>query len=210
MRATLHLPVTRRIKVVRTTEWGNPRRTKQCAAFGFPAHRPPATLPSRSAIARPRLSARLPLGTLALFPPLRPGVFCLKLLRFQALLRFQIGFVWRFLGRRHVIREALPDAIALSRLACRVRTFVGQDSNLVIRRILGDSLRIVSYNPTLAHLRRRLAVLPVTTPTRPHLASGSRHPAAVIRHLLSVIRHLLSVIRHLLSVIRHLLSVIRH
>ena len=67
MRATLHLPVARRIKAVRTTEWANPRR--------FTGHRPPATLPSRSAIARPRLSPRLPLGTLALFPPLRPGRF---------------------------------------------------------------------------------------------------------------------------------------
>src|SRR5271166_5756323 len=128
MGATLHLPVTRRIKVARTTKWGKPRHTKQLAALGFPGHRPPAALPSRSAIARPRLSARLPLGTLALFPPLRPGRFWLKLLRFQALLRFQIGFVWRFLWRRPVVREALPDAIALSRLACRVRT--------VIRRIL--------------------------------------------------------------------------
>jgi len=73
--ATLHLPVTRGIKVVRTTEWGNPRRTKRLAAFGFTGHRPPAALPSRSAIARPRLSGRLPLGSLALFPPLRPGRF---------------------------------------------------------------------------------------------------------------------------------------
>ena len=40
MRATLHLPVTRRIKVDRATEWGNPRRTKQLAAFGFTGHRP--------------------------------------------------------------------------------------------------------------------------------------------------------------------------
>jgi len=75
MRATLYLPVTRRIKVVRTMEWGNPRRTKQLAAFGSTGHRPPATLPSRSAIARPRLSGRFPLGTLALFPPLRFGRF---------------------------------------------------------------------------------------------------------------------------------------
>src|SRR5271157_5878908 len=70
MRATLHLPVTRRIKVVRTTEWGDPRRTRQLAACGCTGRRPPATLPSRSAIARPRLAPRLPLGTLALFPPL--------------------------------------------------------------------------------------------------------------------------------------------
>src|SRR5271166_6832325 len=98
MRATLHLPVTRRIKAVRTTEWANPRR--------FTGHRAPATLPSRSAIARARLSPRLLLRTLALFPPLRPGRFWLKFLRFHGLLRFQIGFVWRFLRRRHVVREA--------------------------------------------------------------------------------------------------------
>ena len=37
--------------------------------------RPPATLPSGSATAHPRFSARLPLGTLALFLPIRPGRF---------------------------------------------------------------------------------------------------------------------------------------
>src|SRR5208282_667907 len=78
--------------------WGNPRRTKQLAAFGFTGHPPPAALPSRSAIARPRLSGRLPLGTLALFPPLRLGRFRLKFLLLYALHRFQIGFVWRFCG----------------------------------------------------------------------------------------------------------------
>src|SRR5271166_4204441 len=185
MRATLHLPVTRRIKVVRTTEWGNPRRTKQCAAFGFPAHRPPATLPSRSAIARPRLCPRLPLGTLALFPPLRPGHFRLKLLRFKALLRFQIGFVWRFLGRRHVVREELPDAIALSRLACRVRT--------VIRRILIVTLRIVSHDRTGACLCHRLAAVPFIAATRLHLALLIPHLQFAPRHLEPTLRHLASV-----------------
>ena len=76
----------------------SPRNSwRRPAAFGLTGHRPPATLPSRSVIARARLSPRLLLGTLALFPPLRPGRFWLKFLRFQALLQFQIGFVWRFL-----------------------------------------------------------------------------------------------------------------
>src|SRR5208282_1779420 len=35
-----HPTSPRRIKVVRTTEWGDPRRTKQFAAFGFTGHRP--------------------------------------------------------------------------------------------------------------------------------------------------------------------------
>jgi len=43
--------VTGRIKVVRTTEWRNPGRTKELAALGFTGHRPPTALPSRSAIA---------------------------------------------------------------------------------------------------------------------------------------------------------------
>src|SRR5208283_358444 len=210
MRATLHLPVTRRIEVVRTTEWGNRRRTKQLAAFGFTGHRPPATLPSRSAIARPRLSARLPLGTLALFPPLRPGVFCLKLLRFQALLRFQTGFVWRFLWRRHVVREALPDAIALSRLACRVRTFVGQDYDLVIRRILSDRLRIVSHDRTGASLCHRLAALPFIAATRLHLARLIPHLQFAPRHLELALRGLELALRHLAFVLCHLAFAICH
>src|SRR5208337_4478743 len=45
-------------------------------------------------------------------------------------------------------------------------------------------------------LRRRLAALPVTTPTRPHLASIIRHSPSVICHLPSVICHLPSVIAH--------------
>jgi len=86
------------------------------------------------------------------------------------LLRFQIGFVWRFLGRRHVVREALPDAIALSRLACRVRIFVGQDSILVVRRIINDTIGIVSHDRTGASLCHQLAALPFIAATRLHLA----------------------------------------
>ena len=70
-----------------------------------------------------------PLELWLCFRPSAPAVSDLSSCDSMALLRFQIGFVWRFLGRRHVVREALPDAIALSRLACRVRTFVGQDSD---------------------------------------------------------------------------------
>ena len=55
------------------TRLGTSRR--RLAALGFPAHRPLVALPSRSAIARARLCPRLPLGTLALFPSLRPGRF---------------------------------------------------------------------------------------------------------------------------------------
>src|SRR5208282_1414684 len=96
---------------------------------------------------------------------------------------FQIGFVLRLLWHRLVARQAMPDAIALARSVCRVRSLVGQDSNLVVRRIINDTIGIVSHDPTLAHLWRRLAALAVTTPTRPHLASVIRHPASVIRHL---------------------------
>ncbi len=179
------------------------------ARFGFTVHRPPATLPSRSAIARPRLSARLPLGTLALFPPPRPGRFWFKLLRFQALLRFQIGFVWRFLGRRHVVREALPDAIALCRLACLVRTFVGQDSILVVRRVINDTSGIVSHDRTEDSLCHRLAFLPFIAATRLHLALLIPHLQFAPRHLGLALRYLAFVICHLPSVVRHPTSVIR-
>src|SRR5208337_2765190 len=50
------------------------------------------------------------------------------------------------------------------------------------------------HDPTLAHLWRRLAALPVTTPTRPHLASVIRHPAFAIRLFCFPIPH--SKIRH--------------
>ena len=103
-------------------------------------------------------------------------------MRFQALLRFQIGFVWRFLGRRHVVGEALPDAIALSRLACRVRTFVEQDSDLVIRRIINDTIGIVSHDRTGACLCRRLAALPFIAATRLHLVLLIPHLQFAPRH----------------------------
>src|SRR5208337_1588138 len=51
-----------------------------------------------------------------------------------------------------------------------------------------DTIGIVSHDPTLAHLWRRLAALAFTTPTRPHLASVIRHLSSAIRHLPSVIR----------------------
>ena len=131
-------------------------------------------------------------------------------MRFHDLLRFQIGFVWRFLWRRHVVRETLPDAIALSRLACRVRTFVGQDSNLVIRRILIVTLRIVSHDRTGASLCHRLAALPVIAATRLHLAPLIPHLQFAPRHLELALRHLAFVMCHLTFVIRHLPSFIRH
>src|SRR5271157_2107275 len=99
-------------------------------------------------------------------------------------------FVRRFLGRRHVVREALPDAIALSRLACRVRTFVGQDSDLVGRRIINDTIGIVSHDRTGASLCRRLAALPFSAATRLHLELALRHLPFVICHLPSAIWHL--------------------
>jgi len=98
-------------------------------------------------------------------------------MRFQVLRRFQIGFVWRFLWHRRVVREALPDAIALSRLACRVcsRSPVGQDSNLVVGRILNDTMRIVSRDPTEALLCHRLAALACIAAIRLHLGPVIRH-----------------------------------
>ena len=137
-------------------------------------------------------------------------------MQFKALLRSQIGFVWRFLGRCHVVREALPDAIALCRLACRVLTFVGQDSVLVIRRILSDTLRIVSHDWTGAALCHRLPALPFIAATRlhlalliPHLQFAPRHLDLPIRHLAFVICQLPFVICLSASAIRHPASVIR-
>src|SRR5271157_4132941 len=89
----------------------------------------------------------------------------------------------------------MPDTIALVRPVCRVRSLVRQDSNLVVHRIINDTIGIASHDRTLAPLRRHLAALPVTTSTRPHLASGIRHPASVIRSLPSVIRRLTFAIR---------------
>jgi len=114
------------------------------------------------------------------------------------------------LGRRHVVREALPDAIALSRLACRVRTFVGEGSNFVIRRILSDTLRIVSHYRTGASLCHRLAALPFPAATRLHLARLISHLQFAPRYLELTLRHLAFVICHLAFVICHLAFAIRH
>ena len=46
----------------------------------------------------------------------------------------------------------MPDTSALARSVCRVRSLVRQDSNLVVRRIINDTIGIVSDDPTLAHL----------------------------------------------------------
>src|SRR5271157_4207982 len=106
--------------------------------------------------------------------------------------------------------EALPDAIALSRLACRVRTFVGQDSNRVIRRILSDTLRIVSHDRTGASLCHRLAALPLIAATRLHLALLIPHLQFAARHLELTLRRLELTLRHLAFVICHLPFVICH
>ena len=108
-----------------------------------------------------------------------------------------MGFVGRFLRRLHTARQALPDASALARSVCRVRFLVGQDSILVVLRIINDTIGIVSHDPTLAQLWRRLAALAFHAATRVHRGLLIRHPAFVICHLPSVIRHLPSVIRHL-------------
>ena len=73
------------------------------------------------------------------------------------------------------------------RSVCRVRSLVRQVSNRVVRRIINDTIGIKSHDRTLAHLWRRLAALPVTTPTRLHLASV--HPPSGIRHPPSEICH---------------------
>jgi len=67
---------------------------------------------------------------------------------------------------------------------------------MIVHRIINDTIGIVSHDPTLAHLWRRLAALAFTTPTRPHLASVIRHLSSAIRHLPSVIRHPASAICH--------------
>jgi hypothetical protein len=54
-----------------------------------------------------------------------------------------------------------------------VRTFVRQDSILVVRRIINDTIGIVSHDRTGASLCHRLAVLPFIAPTRRLVASSS-------------------------------------
>jgi len=81
---------------------------------------------------------------------------------------------------------------------------------MIVHRIINDTIGIVSHDPTLAHLWRRLAALAFTTPTRPHLASVIRHLSSAIRHLPFVIRHLSYAIRHLPFAICHPPSGICH
>src|SRR5208337_1878120 len=98
-------------------------------------------------------------------------------MRLLALLRFQIGFVRRFLWRGHVVRMALPATIALFRLVCRGRTFVGQDSNLVVRRIPDDTLVILFHALTLCRRWHRLAASSFMPATQGHLAQANHHVA---------------------------------
>ena len=57
---------------------------------------------------------------------------------------------------------------------------MGQDSNLVVRRIIDDTIGIVSHDPTVAHLLRRLAGLGFAFPTATRRASGSHVEQLVI------------------------------
>src|SRR5271157_2189860 len=156
-----------------------------------------------------------PLELWLCFRPSAPAVADLSSCDSRLCFDSKLALFGAFLGRRHVVREALPDAIALSRLACRVRTFVGQDSILVVRRILNDTLRIVSHDRTGASLCHRLAALPFIAATRllalliPHLQFALRHLELTLRHLELALRHLAFVICHLPSVIRHLTLAIR-
>jgi len=98
-------------------------------------------------------------------------------MRLLALLRFQIGFVRRFLWRGHVVRMALPATISLSRSVCRARTFVGQDSNLVVCRIPYDTLEILFHALTQCQRWHRLAAFIFIAATQVHLAQASHHVA---------------------------------
>ena len=123
--------------------WGVGRRA---LSRSFRLHWPPAASHSAEpvGIARPWLSARLPLGTLALFAP-APAVSGLSSCDSRLCFDSKLALFGDFWGVS-VVREALPDAIALCRLACRVRTFVGQDSILVVRRVINDTSGIVSHD----------------------------------------------------------------
>src|SRR5271157_1072517 len=101
------------------------------------------------------------------------------------------------------------EAIALAHSVCRVRSLVGQDFSLVVRRFLDDTMGIVSDDRTEASLCHRLAAFPFIASTRLHLALLIRHLEFVLGHLAFVIRHLPLVIYHPASVIRHLAFAIR-
>ena len=80
------------------------------------------------------------------------------------------------------------EAIALGHSVCRVRSHVGRNSDLVVRRILNDTMGILSDERTGASLCHRLAALPFIAATRLDLALLIRHLAFVIRHLAFAIR----------------------
>src|SRR5208337_1207171 len=81
------------------------------------------------------------------------------------------------------------EAIALGHSVCRVRSHVGRNSDLVVRRILNDTMGILSDERTGASLCHRLAALPFIAATRLDLALLIRHLAFVIRHPPSGICH---------------------
>ena len=124
MRATLHLPVTRRIKVVRTTEWDRAARSSSLPSASLPIGSRPlyrADRPSRS----PALSSSPP-GNFGFVSP--PCALAISDLSSSIWLCFGSNWLCFALFEASSHRQGgLPDVIALSRLACRVRTFVGQD-----------------------------------------------------------------------------------
>ncbi len=62
-------------------------------------------------------------------------------------------------------------------------------ATLVIRRILNDTIGIVSPDPTQADLWHQLAAMPSIAATRLHRALVIRHRASAIRHLPFAIPH---------------------
>jgi hypothetical protein len=91
-----------------------------------------------------------------------------------------------------------------------VRTFVGQDSILVVRRIINDTIGIVSHDRTGASLCHWLAAVPFIAATRLHLALLIPHLQFAPRLLELALRLLAFGICHLPSAIRHLPFVVRH
>src|SRR5208282_1110575 len=81
-------------------------------------------------------------------------------------------------------------------------TFVGQDSIVVVRRIINDTIGIVSHERTGASLCHRLAALPFIAATCLHLARLIPHRQLAPPHLAFVICHLAFVICHLAFAIR--------
>jgi len=99
--------------------------------------------------------------------------------------RFQIGFVRRFLQRLDTAIQALLEAIALAHSVSRVRSHVGQDSHLVVRRVPYDTLENLFHALTQCQRWHRLAAFTfmAATPTSPRTGQsscGTRHlPSAI-------------------------------